>query len=297
CSMGPPTSGGIALLQVLGILRQFDLAPMHPNGAQAMHLLAEASRLAFADRNRYVADEDFARVPVAGLLDEAYLRARAGQIRADRSLGEAQPGKLSDPLVLALLPPLASQRQFEPASTSHLIIVDSAGDIVSMTSSIERAFGSQLMVKGFMLNSELTDFSFLPASEGRLVANRVEPGKRPRSSMTPVIAFDKDGNPAFAVGSPGGSSIIGYVAQAVVELADWGRPPGQAVAAPHVLNRNGATELEAGTAATDLRAALEGLGHQVQESALQSGLAIVRFVDGRMVGAADPRRDGVALGE
>lgn len=297
CSMGPPTSGGIALLQVLGILRQFDLAPMHPGGAQAMHLLAEASRLAFADRNRYVADEDFARVPVAGLLDEAYLRARAGQIRVDRSLGEAQPGKLSDPLVLAQLPPLASQQQFEPPSTSHVIIVDSAGDIVSMTSSIERAFGSQLMVKGFMLNSELTDFSFLPASEGRLVANRVEPGKRPRSSMTPVIAFDQDGKPAFALGSPGGSSIIGYVAQAVVELADWSRSPGQAVAAPHVLNRNGATQLEAGTAAADLRAALEALGHQVQESELQSGLAIVRFVDGRMIGAADPRRDGIALGE
>ncbi len=297
CSMGPPTSGGIALLQILGILRQFNLAPMHPNGAPAMHLLAEASRLAFADRNRYVADEDFTRVPVSGLLEDTYLRARAGQIRTDRSLGEAQPGKLADPLVLAQLPPLASQAQFEPPSTSHLVIVDGDGDIVSMTSSIERAFGSQLMVRGFMLNSELTDFSFQPASEGHLVANRVEPGKRPRSSMTPVIAFDQNGKPAFALGSPGGSSIIGYVAQAVVELADWGRAPGQAVAAPHVLNRNGATQLEAGTSAVDLRAALEALGHEVQESELQSGLAIVRFFDGRMIGAADPRRDGVALGE
>ena len=297
CSMGPPTSGGIALLQVLGILENFDLAPMHPNGAQALHLLAEASRLAFADRNRYVADEDFARVPVTGLLDAAYLKARAGQIRPDRSIGEARPGKLGDPLVLAQIPPLASQSQFEPASTSHLIIVDSAGDIVSMTSSIERAFGSQLMVKGFMLNSELTDFSFLPAAEGRLVANRVEPGKRPRSSMTPVIAFDRDGKPAFALGSPGGASIIGYVAQAVVEMADWGRSPGQAVAAAHVVNRNGPTFVEAGTAAAMLRPELEALGHQVEETEMQSGLAIVRFVDGRMIGAADPRRDGVALGE
>jgi gamma-glutamyltranspeptidase/glutathione hydrolase len=293
CSMGPPTSGGIALLQILGMLGHFNLAPMHPNGAQAMHLLAEASRLAFADRNRYVADEDFAHVPVGGLLDAAYLKARAGQIRPDRSLGEARPGKLGDPLILAR----ASQIQFEPASTSHLVIVDSAGDIVSMTSSIERAFGSQLMVGGFMLNSELTDFSFLPAAEGRLVANRVEPGKRPRSSMTPVIAFDRDGRPAFALGSPGGSSIIGYVAQAVVEIADWGRTPGQAVAAPHVLNRNGPTVVETGMETAQLRHALEALGHEVQESELQSGLAIVRFIDDRMIGAADPRRDGVALGE
>ncbi len=293
CSMGAPSSGGIALLQILGMLGHFDLAPMHPNGVQAMHLLAEASRLAFADRNRYVADDAFARVPVSGLLDAVYLKARAGQIRADRSLGEAQPGRLSDPLVLAQ----GSQSQFEPPSTSHLIVVDSAGDIVSMTSSIERAFGSQLMVKGFMLNSELTDFSFLPAAEGRLVANRVEPGKRPRSSMTPVIAFDRDGNPAFALGSPGGSSIIGYVAQAVIEIADWGRAPGQAVAAPHVLNRNGATFVEAGSGAALLRPQLEALGHQVEESELRSGLAIVRFVEDHMIGAADPRRDGVALGE
>ena len=293
CSMGPPTSGGVALLQILGILGNFNLAPMDPHGAPALHLIAEASRLAFADRNRYLADEDFARVPVAGLLEASYLKARAGQIRSDRSIGEARPGRLTDPLIVAQ----ASQAQFEPASTSHLVIVDSAGDIVSMTSSIERAFGSQLMVKGFMLNSELTDFSFLPAAEGRLVANRVEPGKRPRSSMTPVIAFHRDGKPAFALGSPGGSSIIGYVAQAVIELADWGRSPGQAVAAPHVLNRNGATEIEAGTAVVELRPALEALGHAVEESELQSGLAIVRFEDGRMTGAADPRRDGMALGE
>jgi gamma-glutamyltranspeptidase/glutathione hydrolase len=294
CGMGPPTSGGIALLQILGILGHFDLALMAPNGAPALHLLAEASRLAFADRNRYVADDDFVRVPTDALLNAGYLKARAGQIRSDRSMGEAQPGRFSDPLVLAR----ASQQQFEPASTSHLVIVDSAGDIVSMTSSIERAFGSQLMVMGFMLNSELTDFSFRPASEGRLVANRVEPGKRPRSSMNPVIAFDRDGKPAFALGSPGGSSIIGYVTQAVIELADWGRAPGDAVSAPHALNRNGPTIIEAGTSLIALRPELEALGHQVQEQDLSSGLAIVRFTpDGHMIGAADPRRDGTALGE
>lgn len=294
CGFGPPTSGGIALLQILGILRNFDLPPMTPDGAPALHLLAEASRLAFADRNRYVADEDFVRVPTAALIEPGYLKARAGQIRRDRSMGEARPGRYSDPLVLAFVSP----QQYEPDSTSHLVIVDSAGDIVSMTSSIERAFGSQLMVMGFMLNSELTDFSFLPAAEGRLVANRVEPGKRPRSSMSPVIAFDRDGRPAFALGSPGGSAIIGYVAQAVIELADWGRSPGDAAAAAHLINRNGPTIIEAGTGLVQLRAELEALGHEVEERPLQSGLGIVRFYeDGRMVGAADPRRDGNALGE
>ena len=209
-------------------------------------------------------------------------------------MGQASPGRFADPMILAR----ESQNQFEPAATTHFVIVDSAGDIVSMTSSIERAFGSQLMVMGFMLNSELTDFSFRPAAEGRLVANRVEPGKRPRSSMTPIIAFGPEGKPAFALGSPGGSSIIGYVAQAVIALADWGMSPVDAVAAPHALNRNGPTIIEAGTDLVQLRPELEAMGHEIQEQDLSSGLAIVRFApDGTMIGAADPRRDGIALGE
>jgi gamma-glutamyltranspeptidase/glutathione hydrolase len=293
CSMGPPTSGGIALLQILGILRNFDLAPMNPNGALPFHLIADASRLAFADRNRFVGDADFLRVPTAGLLNPVYLKARAGQLRSDRTIGEARPGKLNDPLVVAQ----ASQDQFEPASTSHLVIVDSAGDIVSMTSSIEMGFGSHRMVNGFLLNNQLTDFSFLPASEGRLVANRVAPGKRPRSSMTPAIVFDQDGKPVIALGSPGGPNIIGYVAQALVEMIDWGRSPGAAAAAPHILNRNGPTLIEAGTRALDMRQSLEARGHQVEERELRSGLNIVQIKDGTMIGASDPRRDGIALGE
>ncbi|HEX6117997.1 MAG TPA: gamma-glutamyltransferase family protein, partial [Dongiaceae bacterium] len=293
CSEGPPTSGGIALLQILGILRAFDLAPMQPDGVQAFHLIAEASRLAFADRNRYVGDTDFVRVPTSALLDPGYLKARAGQIHSDRTIGEAQPGKPADPLIVAQ----ASERQFEPVSTSHFVIVDSAGDIVSMTSSVEMAFGSHRMVDGFLLNNQLTDFSFMPASEGRLVANRVEPGKRPRSSMTPVIVLDKDGMPAIALGSPGGANIIGYVAEALIEMIDWGRSPGQAAAAPHVINRNGPTLIEAGSSAVSLRAPLEALGHEVKEVELKSGLNIVAFKDGTMTGASDPRRDGLALGE
>jgi gamma-glutamyltranspeptidase/glutathione hydrolase len=293
CSMGPPTSGGIALLQILGILQNFDLAPLDPDGAPAFHLVADASRLAFADRDRYVADADFVRVPTTRLLDASYLEARAGQIRRDRTLGEARPGKFSDPMAVAL----ASQRQFEPASTTHLVIVDSAGDIVSMTSSIEMGFGSHRMVGGFLLNNELTDFSFLPAAGGRLVANRIEPGKRPRSSMTPTIVFDADGNPVIALGSPGGPNIIGYVAQALIEMIDWGRSPAEAAAAPHILNRNGPTLIEAGTSALDLRDALEALGHEVDARELRSGLNIVQIKDGVLIGASDPRRDGIALGE
>lgn len=292
CSMGPPTSGGLALLQILGILQNFDLAPLDPDGAPAIHLIAEASRLAFADRDRYVGDSDFVRVPVVQMMDAGYLKARAGQIRGDRTIGEARPGKFSDPLIVAQ----ASPRQFEPASTSHIVIVDAAGDVVSMTSSVEMAFGSHRMVKGFLLNNQLTDFSFLPASEGRLTANRVQAGKRPRSSMTPTIVFDRAGNPAFALGSPGGPNIIGYVAQALIQMVDWGRSPGAAAAAPHVLNRNGPTLIEAGTRALDLRAALEALGHTVDERELRSGLNIVQFKNGRMIGASDPRRDGIARG-
>jgi gamma-glutamyltranspeptidase/glutathione hydrolase len=293
CSEGPPTSGGIALLQILGILQNFELAPMDPNGAQAFHLIADASRLAFADRNRYVGDTDFVRVPIAGLLDPTYLKARAGQIRSDRTIGQARPGRLNDPMVVAQ----ASERQFEPPSTSHFVVVDSAGDIVSMTSSVEMAFGSHRMVAGFLLNNQLTDFSFAPASEGRLVANRVEPGKRPRSSMAPAIVFNRDGKPVIALGSPGGPNIIGYVAQALVEMIDWARSPGEAAAAPHVLNRNGPTLLEAGTRAADLREPLESLGHEIKEVEMKSGLNIVAFEGGMMIGASDPRRDGVALGE
>ena len=231
--------------------------------------------------------------PTAKLLEASYLKARAGQIRADRTIGEARPGKFTDPMIVAQ----ASQRQLEPQSTTHFVIVDSAGDIVSMTSSIEMGFGSHRIVGGFLLNNQLTDFSFLPASGGRLVANRIEPGKRPRSSMAPAIVFDQDNNPVIALGSPVGPNIIGYVAQALVEMIDWGRSPGAAAAAPHILNRNGPTLIEAGTSALDLRDALEGLGHEVDERQLKSGLNIVLFKDGVMIGASDPRRDGIALGE
>ena len=206
CGMPPPTSGGVAVLQILGLLERFDLAALDPNGADAAHLIAEAGRLAFADRNQFLADDDFVAVPLDALLDPAYLARRSALITLDGSLGKAKPGLSSESA--------AMPSQDDPPSTSHLVVVDGKGNAVSMTSSIESAFGARHMVRGFLLNNELTDFSFRPEAGGRPVANRVEPGKRPRSSMAPVIVLDDDGRFLLALGSPGGSRIIGYVARA-----------------------------------------------------------------------------------
>ncbi len=292
CSMGPPSSGGVTLLQILGLLERFDLAALTPGSVEAVHLISEASRLAFADRNRYLADTDFVPVPVAGMLNHDYLRRRAGLIDPDRAMGEATPGAPpgSDGLARA---DVASP---EFASTSHLSVVDARGNAVSFTTSVERAFGSRLMAAGFFLNSQLTDFSFAPTGEHGPVANRVQPGKRPRSSMTPTLIFDEAGRLVASLGSPGGSSIIGFVAQSVIALLDWGLDAQAALSLPRHVNRNGATELEAGTALEEIAPALETLGHEVSIRPMVSGLHAIRRVDGILEGGADPRREGIALG-
>ena len=288
CGMPPPTSGGIAVLQMLGILQNFDLAAVAPTSAAAAHLLAEAGRLAFADRNTYVADSDFVEVPVARLIDPTYLRQRAALIDRNHAMGKAEPGKLLQKGVLI--------EQFEPPSTTHFAIVDAAGNAVSMTSSVENAFGSRLMVRGFILNNQLTDFSFRPTVEGQPVANRVAPGKRPRSSMAPMLAFDESGALRLAVGSPGGSRIIGFVAKAVTGVLDWGLDMQAAIDLPNIVNRNGTTDLEAGTSAAALKPALEAMGHEVEVRGMVSGLHGIRIApDGRLDGGADRRREGVAL--
>lgn len=290
CGMGPPTSGGVALLQSLGILSHFDLAALAPGSAEAAHLIAEASRLAFADRGRFLADADFVKIPLRRLLEDGYLRRRAGEISASQSLGTAEPGL---PWDKAAMP-----RQEDPPSTTHLSVVDRWGNAVSLTASIEGAFGSRLMVRGFLLNNELTDFSFRPEAEGRPVANRVEAGKRPRSSMAPALVRDgKDGHLVMAVGSVGGSRIPGYVLQAVIAALDWNLPLQQAVALPHLVNRNGATDLEEGTAAAELAPALEALGHEIRLKTMTSGTHAVRVWPNGLEGGADPRREGVALGD
>ncbi|MDD9992889.1 MAG: gamma-glutamyltransferase [Rhodospirillales bacterium] len=292
CSMGPPSSGGVTLLQILGLLERFDLAALTPGSVEAVHLISEASRLAFADRNRYLADTDFVPVPVAGLLDPDYLRRRSALIDPDRAIGEAAPGAPPGSDSLAR----ADAASPELASTSHLSVVDSRGNAVSFTTSVERAFGSRLMAAGFILNNQLTDFSFAPTSEHGPVANRVQPGKRPRSSMTPTLIFDEDGSLFATLGSPGGPRIIGFVAQSAIALLDWSLDAQAALSLPRHVNRNGATELEAGTALEEIAPALEALGHEIRIRPLVSGLHAIRRAEGMLEGGADPRREGIALG-
>jgi gamma-glutamyltranspeptidase/glutathione hydrolase len=289
CGMPPPTSGGVAVLQILKLLEPFDLAALPPASPEAIHLVAEASRLAFADRDRFLADSDFVAVPLDELLDPAYLAARSRLIDPATSMGEASPG-------------LASQqahtpKQPDPPSTSHLSVVDAEGNAVSMTASIEGAFGSHLMARGFLLNNELTDFSFRPSVDGRAVANRVEPGKRPRSSMSPTLVLDRDGRFVMAIGSPGGSRIIGYTTKAIIAALDWNLSLQDAVALPNFVNRNGATDLEAGSALEAAKPALEALGHKVNLIGMTSGLHGIRATGAGLEGGADPRREGVVLAD
>ncbi|MEE2761027.1 MAG: gamma-glutamyltransferase [Pseudomonadota bacterium] len=293
CGMGPPSSGGITVQQILGLLQGIDLAGLEPNSAKAVHLIAEASRLAFADRNRYIADPGFVQVPVSLLIDPGYLDARAKLIRADESMGKAEPGQVRKGSAR-----LGTQAEDENGfSTTHLSVVDSDGNAVALTSSIENAFGSRLMVRGFLLNSQLTDFAFQPLAGDGAVANRVAPGKRPRSSMAPTLVVDGSGKLVLSVGSPGGSSIIGYVAKTVIAALDWGMDIQKAVDLPHFVNRNGATDLEIGTIVTALKPALEAAGHRVRERKMTSGLHAVEVRNGQLMGAADPRREGVAVGD
>ena len=293
CGMPPPTSGGVTTLQILGILQQFDLGALKPGTAPAVHLIAEVSRLAYADRDAYLADPDFVQVPMAALLDPRYLKTRGQAISPDRGMGKAKPGTPSGAQALRLAPGDDGMG----VSTSHISVIDADGNALSMTTTIESAFGSRLMVRGFMLNNELTDFSFRPDVDGAPVANRVEAGKRPRSSMAPTLVFDGSGRVVMAIGSPGGSRIIAYVAKTLIAVLDWKHDMQEAVALPHFTNRNGATDLEKGTPLEALKPALEALGHRVEVRALTSGLHGVMATPEGLVGGADPRREGVALGD
>ena len=293
CGMPPPTSGGITLLQILGILQNFSLPKLNPGSIEAIHLISEASRLAYADRKKFIGDPDFVAVPVEKLLDRNYLKSRAKQISLSRSMGIAKPGTLKTPNRTSFSP--RNTKEF--SSTTHLSIIDRYGNAVAMTSSIERAFGSRLMVDGFILNNQLTDFAFLPAHEGETVANAVGPNKRPRSSMAPTMVFDHLGNLRITVGSPGGSRIIGYVAQTLIGILDWDLDMQAAIDLPRHVNRNSATELEKGTSLERLIPALKLMGHKARTRALTSGLHGIRVSKKGLDGGADRRREGIFLGD
>lgn len=290
CGMAPPSSGGIAVLQMLGILQHVDMAKLAPGSVQATHLLAQAAKLAFADRERYLADPAFVNVPVAGMLAPDYLAKRAALINANKAGEPAEAGMPEG------APALQSAESPELANTSHFSIVDAAGNAVSMTTSIENVFGSGLMVGGFLLNNQLTDFSLAPVHDGHLVANRVEGGKRPRSSMAPMMVFDAKGQLLLVIGSPGGSRIINYVAQSIIAVLDWQLDVQQAINLPRLTHRNDYLALEKGTALAAQAGVLEDMGYKVQLQDLNSGLHAIMLGANGLQGAADPRREGLAAG-
>jgi len=280
CGMGPPSSGGIAILEALGLLEPFKLYQDRPNDLRSLHLIAEASRLAFADRNEYVGDPAYVKVPVDKMLAPAFLAERRKLISPEKAMsgGAVEAGYIEH-------------------GTSHITIVDRAGNAVSFTTTIEAPFGAEMMVKGFILNNELTDFAPRPERDGKPVANRVEPGKRPRSSMSPTFVLNKEGDLVVAVGSAGGARIIGDTLQALIGMLDWNLSPQAALGLPRILNMNGVTELED---KPELRAqadALRAMGHQITIRIHEGGLTAIRREADGWSGAADPRRDGVAKGD
>jgi gamma-glutamyltranspeptidase/glutathione hydrolase len=295
CSLPPSTSGGVTVLQILGLLQRFPSAELQPRTLSAVHLVSEASRLAYADRAQWLGDRDFVAVPLQGLLDHAYLDSRSRLIDPMHDLGTAAAGmplmQKGERLDYAPMRP-----QIE-MGTSHLVAVDDRGEVISMTTSVEAAFGAQIAAGGFLLNNQLTDFSFEPVIDGKPVANAPAAGKRPLSAMSPVIVFGPDGKFFAALGSPGGRQIIAYVAQALVNLIDGQVSMPQAAAAPRHVNMNGPTLIERGSELETLIPALTAMGHRIRAIPFDSGVNGLRRVNGGYEGGSDPRREGVALGD
>ncbi|WP_440874231.1 gamma-glutamyltransferase [Thalassotalea sp. PLHSN55] len=290
CGMAPPSSGGLTVLQMLAMLEPYHLAQYQPMDIDALHLFTQSSRLAFADRNQYIADPDFVSVPVKGLLERDYVKSRSQLIDKEKDNHSVIAGKPDGAIARA------DHQGYNLPSTSHFSIVDGKGNAVSMTTSVEMAFGSALMVEGFILNNQLTDFSFKSKENGQWVANRVEPLKRPRSSMSPMMVFNHDKSLKLVIGSPGGSRIINYVAHAIIATLDWQLPVQQAINLPRITNRNKVTTLERGTEMETLKPLFEAKGHKVSIRDLNSGIHAIEVKNGTLYGGADPRREGVALG-
>lgn len=284
CGSPPPTSGGVGVLSLMGQLDNVDIAEAGPSAA-GWHLYIEASQRAYADRDRYVADDRFVEVPLDELLDATYLAERAATIDPAAASIDLAAGDFDDY-------PRAADSTDEPSGTSHFVVVDAAGNVVTMTTSVESVFGSRRVAAGFVLNNQLTDFARDPATD-ELVANAVEPRKRPRSSMAPTFVLDANGQIRIALGSPGGSSIIGYVSKTLVGMLAWGLSATDAIALPNIVARSGGVSVES-NAGDDLVAELTALGHTVSANASEiSGLHLIEIApDGTLAGAADPRREG-----
>jgi gamma-glutamyltranspeptidase/glutathione hydrolase len=292
CSMGPPSAGGVAVLETLGLLEHFDLPDMPPNGTDGLFLLLEAERLALADRDRYMADTDFVRAPLRGLLAPTYLSNRAQLIDPEHAAASVRAGNPD-----WAEPNLAPQPSQPEHGTSQIAIVDDAGNALTMTTTVNDPFGARLLVHGFLLNNELTDFSFVPEINGRLVANRVEPGKRPRSAMSPSLVFDQAGALRVLAGSQGGGRIISFVLQALVGMLDWHLTPQDAIAAGHVVTTGSGVELEADTPIAALAPVLTARGEHVVTEPISSKQQAIMLTKAGLLGASDPRGEGVALGE
>lgn len=297
CGMPPPSSGGLTVLQTLALLERYDIGALDANNVLSIRLVSEAMKLAYADRDRYIADPDFVAVPTEGMLDETYIEKRSRFMDLTFALKSAMPPGRPPQGDGASLP-IIGDTALEVPSTTHITIVDEAGNVASMTSSIEMGFGSRLMVRGFLLNNQLTDFSTSQRDrDGKPTANRLEPGKRPRSSMAPTIVLGYDGTPTHAIGSPGGSRIIGYVTQSLIGMLDWGLSVQEAVDLPHYLNRNGPIEMETDSRLIVLAGELQKAGYKLKMRPMASGLHGVHIIGNFMVGGADPRREGKAISE
>jgi len=291
CGMGPPSSGGTTVFAILKQLERFDLGRLGPANPQSWHLIADSMRLAFADRNRYLADADFQPVPVAGLMDPGYLAQRSSLLSPTLALRSAAAGTPQGATrVAAGLTP-------DIISTTHFVAVDRWGETATITSTIESSFGSGLMVNGYYLNNELTDFSLVPTADNVPVANRVEAGKRPRSSMAPTIVYGPDGRVRLAVGAAGGPTIIAQVAKAIIGVVDWRMTAQAAIAAPVIYAPGDTVFVERGSALEAMAPALRGYGHKVEIRDPSFKANAIERVGGRWVGAADPRSEGAAVSE
>jgi gamma-glutamyltranspeptidase/glutathione hydrolase len=291
CGMGPPSSGGTTVYAILKQLERFDMAALGPDDPQAWHLLAESMRLAYADRELYLADPDHVRVPLPGLIDPGYLRQRSELIQPGRAMANVAAG--TPPGAMKVMPAPAR----EVPSTSHFVAVDREGNVASLTSTIEGPFGSGLTVNGFFLNNELTDFSILPEVNGIPVANRVEPGKRPRSSMAPTIVYGPDGEVRLAVGAAGGATIIAQVAKAIVGVIDWKLSAQDAIALPVIMGVGNQVRIERGSRLEAMAPALAAMGHTIVPTEPTFKANAIERVGGRWAGAADPRSEGAAVSQ